>query len=356
MSDIEQTIEMLKKQVCELQARNTDLNTALDLRDKQVQDLMRDRQKCWDHLRNIGFSAGVNQGGPLDEYVTQIRRAIEAKGTSTSDQLRIAVNMSIARLTEALIVATNPATGTGAQLEWLAGCAASALEARANALEKAGKALETEKANHENTRRNDDAELARLRDTVMDRENRLAHYNKSNDALRSELNDYHKNYKELYECMEHACRTAAIAVPSNVLKQECIIAAFNRLAEVCVHATADTRLNELVTECHSAESRAGIICRVQNPWKRVEMVLNQMSCELARMQVEARIQRIPEEVTKKLWAVLQSIDPTGASMAGEGGEWHDETSKAMALIQRIAEKAYEGQNIKAACRRLKELL
>lgn len=180
---------------------------------------------------------------------------------------------------------------------------------------------------------------------------------KEREKLDWELKDYHGKYCKLYDVACATANSAGLSSPSGLTKQEGIINILNRLSTACVTDTVDTRIKALEQECYAAESRTGIMCRERHPSARISWVLNQMSCELVRLQTKmGDPPKVPEEILKKLWVVLQNLDATGASMAGEGGEWSTETGKAMALIERIAEKAYKGQNISEACKRLKELL
>jgi hypothetical protein len=229
-----------------------------------------------------------------------------------------------------------------------------------------------------------------------------------NDAL-GELKGYHKAYKELEKATVAAMAKVGLrsdAEPYTVQAQ--VLQALERLSEAAFNDTVDSRLKKLEQVCYAAESRSGVMCREENPWQRIRYVLENMAAEIARLKVnkenavsplvyrrinelmvflgadgcrqgawvdeasqaiamldaiqkkvkEAQNSQVPEEVLRKLWAVLQNLDAKGAdmAMAGEGGEWSTDIGKALALTERIAQKAYEGQNIKAACLKLKELL
>lgn len=266
--------------------------------------------------------------------------------------------------------------------------------------------LKAESAGDQRNAAKSQAEAAKLLEEIdvlkADHEAAIEGREKELNDTNYELKEYNKKYKELEQAAKDALATVGLqAHPSEYTVQATVLAALSRLADAALNDTVDSRIKVLEEVCYSAESGSGCMCTAKNPWDRVKWVLQAMESKIRLLKlqpanekvtkriyqiqrnlnaeddrpfatpyrteeetllhvldlIEKKAQRVPpDEIMKTLWSVLRNLDPTGASRAGEGGEWSTEYGKALALIQRIAEKAYEGQNIKAACLRLKELL
>jgi len=222
------------------------------------------------------------------------------------------------------------------------------IEHQLGAISELKEHIDVLKADHQAAIEGREKELNELSDEIKSTKDKLL-------QAQGELKDYNKYYKELHVAADKAATDAGLAPGHGYLVQLSILDVLERLSEACVNDTTDTRIKELEQVCYSAESRSGVMCKEQSPWRRIRYVLENMAAEIARLKCTGG-NKVPEEVLRKLWAVLQNLDAKGADMAGEGGEWSTDTGKALALIERIAEKAYRGQDIRATCLKLKELL
>lgn len=162
-----------------------------------------------------------------------------------------------------------------------------------------------------------------------------------------DLKDYEKAFKEIGAAAEKAMVSVGMQYGAGKwTKRECLIDALERLSEAALNDTVDSKIKELEQACYSAESQSGCLCKEQNPWARVKWVLNQQACKIRHQEFQ-----VPEKVRKKLWAILSNL-----GMGVVEGAAFNGADEAMAILEAIEKKAYEGQNIRAACVRLKELL
>lgn len=163
-----------------------------------------------------------------------------------------------------------------------------------------------------------------------------------------DLKDYEKAFKELDAAAKKAMEAVGMQYGAGKwTKRECLIDALERLSEVALNDTVDSKIKELEQVCYHAESQSGCLSTRQNPWQRVKEVLETMAAKIRRQE-----HQVPDEVWRKMWAILSNL---GLSQTWGGGTL-SQAEEAMHVLRAIETKAYDCQNIKAACMRLKELL
>lgn len=164
-----------------------------------------------------------------------------------------------------------------------------------------------------------------------------------------ELKMYGNRYKELDQAAKKALASVGLTVvPEPYTVQQTILDALEKLAEAAFNDTVDSKLKELEQVCYSAESRSGIMCREENPWARIKWVLDGMSSEICRWRcgnnVHETVRTRMRETASRLGLVLTKV------------AWRSELGEVSELLGMLEKKALEGQDIKAACLKLKELL
>jgi hypothetical protein len=163
-----------------------------------------------------------------------------------------------------------------------------------------------------------------------------------------ELKDYHAKYQAINKAADEACNFAGLDRSPGPTVQDTVLDTLERLAKHCAAETTDSRIKLLERVCYGAESRSGVSCREINPWRRIEYVLNTMAAELAHLRVQGKV---PEAVRTKVWAIQRNLE-------AEVNDYthRNETEEVIKILEAIEKKAYEAQNVRAACIKLKELL
>lgn len=170
------------------------------------------------------------------------------------------------------------------------------------------------------------------------------------ESARAELVTYHKRYQELDRAAAVAlARVGLVCEFDSHLVQDRVVQTLDRLSDAALNDTVDKRIKELEQVCYLAESTGGVMCREENPWTRVTWVLQQLSAQLARYRVQGSEDLAP--IRKRLWHIA-----TNLGFDGVEGSWKNHTAEINDLLAAIEKKAYEGQNVKAALLRVKDLL
>jgi hypothetical protein len=171
-------------------------------------------------------------------------------------------------------------------------------------------------------------------------------------GCRDELSEYHRKYNELETTAERAMERVGLVSEGCSTKHDAIKQSLERLSEAAHNDTVDARMKELEQVCYAAETRSGIMCREENPWRRVKYMLENLAAEIARSKVGVKVH---EKIKGKVWAILTNLGVGVVAVAGDA-RWSDDVSEVLDVLGAIEKKAYEAQNVRAACLKLKELL